>query len=276
MKLSAIILSRTASEALFEMTCKCISTLVDSEKNIATEVIVIESNKQYAESGFRYPEFVKVIIPEAEFNFHKFLNIGIKASSGNYIALCNNDLVFHENWFTEMLKVANENPKILSFSPIGNLSEKKEKKYEIGYKVMTHIKGWCLVAKKEVFKKTGLLDESFDFFYADNDYAMMLKSKNIPHALVYNSRVTHLEKKKTAQNSTLDQAVIDKYKIPKYLSQDKYRFVFFSERNLSGFLKFHNKWGNPDFLYRKNKLADIFKSYGLGFLIPFFFKIRFR
>jgi glycosyltransferase involved in cell wall biosynthesis len=97
MELSVVILAMTTTEALFKMTSNCISSLIASENVIDREIIVIESNKNYLNSNFVYPEFVKVIIPEADFNFHKFLNIGIKASKGDYIALCNNDMIYLKN-----------------------------------------------------------------------------------------------------------------------------------------------------------------------------------
>lgn len=278
MNLSTIILAMTNNEELFKMTSSCIGSLMASESNIEIEVILVESNKNYLTSGFVYPDFVKVIVPSDSFNFHKFLNIGIQAATGNYIAMCNNDLLFQDGWFTEILTIAKHDSKIMSFSPMGKqVIYDVNHTYEIGYKVMTHIKGWCIVVKKELFQKIGSLDETFDFYFADNDYAMTLKSKNIQHALVYKSHVVHLEKQlanKTIQKKKLDQKVLSKYKIPKYLNEENYLWVFENENNLSGFLKFHNKWGSPNFLYKKNKLADILIKYNLGFCIPYFFKLR--
>lgn len=278
MKLSAVILALTTTEQLFTMTLSCIESLMISEPEIDIEIIMIESNKNFNETSFKYPDFVKIIIPESEFNFHQFLNIGIKASTGDFIALCNNDLIFYKNWFSEILKVSKKRPEILSFSPLGKSTIKNKKEtFEIGYKVMTHVKGWCLIVKKELFDKIGFLDETFNFYFADNDYAMTLKCNNIKHALVYNSKVDHLEKKSLKNEEDLineEQAFLQNYKIPKYLFEDKYQWVLSNENNLSGFLKFHNKWGSPDLLYKKNKLADILIKYNLGVSIRYFFKFR--
>lgn len=260
------------------MTLNCINSLLGSENSIDIEIILIESNKDYLESDYKYPDFVKVIIPSEKFNFHKFLNLGIKVATGNYIALCNNDLIFQNRWFSEILLVGQNQNEILSFSPMEQIqSDKLNVSYEIGYKVMTHIKGWCIVVKKEIFKKIGLLDETFDFYFADNDYAMTLKFKNIKHALVYKSHVIHLEKQstdKTIKNKQLDSALLSKYKIPKYLNADQYSWVFNNEKNLSGFLKFHNKWGAPNLLYKKNRLADILIENKLGYFNRFFFRLK--
>jgi GT2 family glycosyltransferase len=275
MKLSAVILAMTTTEELFAMTSVCINSLIASENTIELEVILIESNKNYLNSSFKYPEFVKVIIPESDFNFHKFLNIGIKASTGDYVALCNNDLIFYNNWFSEILKVKVENPSIKSFSPSEKIdAHSVSKTFELGYKVRTHVMGWCIVANRELFTRIGFLDETFDFYYADNDYAMTLKCNNIKHALVFNSYVKHLEKKSSftiGKHLEQKKDFIAKYKIPNYLLKGDYEWVLEDEKSLSGFLKFHKKWGNPNFLYKKNKIADFLLDYKLGTLVRFFF-----
>lgn len=267
--LSVIILTLTNSEELYKMTLNCINSLKESETNVNFEIILIESNKNYLVSNFKYPDFVKVIIPDVKFNFHQYLNIGIKASSGDYIALCNNDLIFYKKWFSEILKITELDSSILSFSPVSTVNVDYENIYQIGYKVRTHIMGWCIVANKKLFNKIGYLDETFDFYYADNDYAMTLKSKNIKHAVVFNSKVEHLEKR-SSKKETESQSFLDKYKIPQYLYKKEYEWVLNDEKSLDGFLKYHNKWGTPDFLYKKNKLADILIKYNLGYFIRFF------
>ncbi|MDR7372326.1 glycosyltransferase [Flavobacterium aquidurense] len=279
MNLSIIILSKTDTIDLHTMTMNCINSLMETEHSISKELLLIESNKDYFNSDFKYPDFVNVIVPGSDFNFHKFLNIGIKASKGDYIALCNNDLIFHEHWFSAILEIANKNKDILSFSPKGTaplLNQNAE--FSLGYKVRTHVNGWCIVAKKELFDKIGLLDEKFDFFYADNDYAMTLKRRNIKHARVHNSHVIHLEKpaaKKSEKTLDKKKDFLKRYKIPDYLWRDDYKWVLETEKNLSGFLKFHDKWGSPVLYYRKNKICDILMRYKLGFLNWFVLGFKF-
>lgn len=276
MKLSVILLAYTDSDHLFQMTMNCIHSVFNSEKEVSTEIIIIESNKNIHKTNYKFPDSVKVIIPKENFNFHKFLNIGIQEAKGAFIALCNNDLIFHDNWFTEIEKVSIQNPKVLSFSPIGELSEKKEGvDFEIGYKVMQHIKGWCFIIKRPILNKMKQLDENFDFYYADNDYALTLKSLNIKHALVFNSLVEHLKKQSTniTEIKGRNQEYVKNYKIPKYLEDKQYDWLFNSEKYLSGFLKLHNKWGNPTLVYRKNKMADFLIKHNFGFLLKYWFKL---
>lgn len=274
MILSIVILSKTDTVELYNMTMDCINSLMNTENTISKEIVLVDSNKNYFNLDFQYPDFVTVIIPDSDFNFHKFLNLGIKASTGDYIALCNNDLIFHDHWFSAILEVANKNKDIRSFSPTGTaplLNDKKE--FSVGYKVRTHINGWCIIVKRELFDTIGTLDEKFDFYFADNDYAMTLKWHNIKHARIHNSHVVHLEKKSMILPDKLlnkKKAFLKQYKIPNYLWSEEYKWVMENERNLSGFLKFHDKWGSPVLYYRKNKISDILIKFKLGFLNRFF------
>ena len=277
MKVSSIFLARTDSEESFAMTTKCIQSAIESDPEVEFEMIIVESNKTYYESTFIYPDFVKVIIPQEQFNFHRFLNIGRLHATGDFIALCNNDLVFHQNWFTEILKISKRHPEILSFSPSGVAKPNTEQNdFLLGYKVMQQIKGWCIVVKPKIFEIIGDLDETFSFYYADNDYGMTLKYHNIKHALVFHSYVEHLEKKsKPKTESILNEAFIKKHNIPNYLLQERFHYIYCNESVFNDFMKFHNKWGSVKVLYRKNKIADLLLKYNLGYLNRFFLKLKF-
>ncbi len=275
-ELSVIILAKTDSAEAHRMTSDCIASLVRSEPNVTMEIIVVESNKNFASSNFVYPQSVVMIIPEPDFNFHKYLNIGIAASSGTFIALCNNDLIFQPGWFANIAEIAGKHRDIMSFSP-SETPCSGGKRFKIGYKVMQDLKGWCIVVRKELFDRIGALDERFDFYYADNDYALTLRYHNIKHALVYGSHVIHLERmtEKRFLAAATDLSFVSKYRIPDYLKDPKYEWVFTREKYLSGIIKYHDKWGNPDFLYRKIKLADLLLRYRLGWMTRFFIRLRF-
>ncbi len=276
MELSVVILAKTDSAEAYGMTSDCIASLVRSEPNVAMEIIIVESNKQFAVSGFTYPDSVRVIIPEQDFNFHRYLNIGIRASTGAFIALCNNDLIFQPKWFSKIAEIAAERREIMSFSPSETPFSGGER-FKIGYKVMHDLKGWCIVARTGLFKRIGPLDERFEFYYADNDYALTLRYHNIKHALVYGSQVIHLERRteKRVPEVSDDPSFVSKYHIPDYLKDPKYDWVFTREKYLSGIITYHAKWGNPDWLYRKIRLADLLLRFHLGWLTRFFIGLRF-
>ncbi len=269
--LSAIILSYTNSEKIHRMALDCIRTLIQSEDFINThelEIILVESNRNYVADGFAYPDNVKVIIPEIPFNFHAYLNIGIRASSMQFVALCNNDLLFHEAWFTEILNVKKQYPSYKSFCPVQPKEKKPAGSFEKGYVVRKHVKGWCLVAERDLYDKIGLPDEQFKFYYADDDYAMTLKKYHVPHALVSASVVQHLggENTETLREEGKEGFVTNATQqkgLPKYLYTEGYNWILKNEQLLNGHLKFHKKWGGIRTISLKNKLSRI----GLGGLV---------
>ncbi|EDP94266.1 glycosyltransferase [Kordia algicida OT-1] len=284
MLFSAIILSNTKSQSIFDMTLHCMESMIDAEKDNSTikfEVLLIESNKQIHDSTYKFPDYVKVIIPSEDFNFHAFLNVGIKAASGDFVGLFNNDLIFQKNWFSEILKVKEKHPNVQSFCPVDYDSKFTPqsffngKPYVFGYKVRRHIVGWCIIAERKLFNKTGLLDERFSFFYADDDYSLMLQKHGKKHVIVANSEVSHLESKVSKElekkkSAFFDDVEIPEKDIPKYIYTEQNRWMLERKKLLEGHIIFHKKWGSPKKVAIKSKIGRIFIAYGLGFLNKYF------
>ncbi|MDQ7948510.1 MAG: glycosyltransferase [Pedobacter sp.] len=204
--IDVIILSYAKNDMLKQTTLAGIESLMASEDpaKIRFNVIVIESNHDL--KAYQYPSS-ETIYSNKKFGYHRYMNIGIKHSGNPYICLCNNDLIFHKNWASEILRAFEEDPTLDSASPICSIHHPPygvplNSGVHIGYEVRKEVTGWCLFLKRDILKKTGLLDEQFSFWYADNDYAKTLEQYHIKHALVTTSIVDHMESKTL---KTLDQ-----------------------------------------------------------------------
>jgi GT2 family glycosyltransferase len=192
-----VILSYGKTEKLKSITQDCINSLIISEDptKIKFNVLVIESEKSL--SPYQYPNST-TIYPDVSFGFNKYMNIGIKATTNNYVCLCNNDLIFHKYWASEILKAMGNNPKILSANPMCQYFSPHlpyNNKTILGNKsnlLKGILTGWCIFVKRDIFNIIGLFDEQFDFWYADNDYGRTLLKHNVTHALVGTSKVDHL------------------------------------------------------------------------------------
>jgi len=198
-KVDIIILSYAKTDKLRQITLDCIDSLQISEdpQKIQFEILVIESNK--AMQPYHYPG-TNTIYPDTPFGYNKYMNIGIKRTNNNYICLCNNDLIFHSNWATEILKAFEGHPEISSVNPYSENFDyhdkiknsdnviRRDKTLDINGVLMGH----CIFIKRTIFEKIGLLDERFTFWYADNDYDLTLRKHGVKHALVKSSLVTHL------------------------------------------------------------------------------------
>lgn len=117
--------------------------------------------------------------------------------------------------------------------------------------------------EKKAIRKIGCLDEKFDFYYADNDYAMTLLKYNILHALVTKARAKHLEGQSTKTNK--QPLKIDK-RIPKYIISENRTWILENEKMIEGAIKFHDKWGPYKLLKFKVKLVLLLQKICLGSL----------
>ncbi len=269
-ELSVVILSYNNAASIYKMNLECIESLIQSQtwENNSLEIILIESNANHSFQEQPYPAYVKVIQPNIKFNFHQFLNIGIQNAKGSFIALCNNDIIFYKNWFNAINQINISNKDILSFSPSApdEIWNHKDN-FAIGYQIRTHIKGWCIVAKKKLFDIIGKLDETFDFYYADDDYGMTLQKHRIKHALVRDSVVKHFGGANTSSSSTETGSKFNSHqqlpkhfkgkKLPSYLYSEGYRWILKNEKLIEDHLKFHKKWGSPQWISLKNKLRKL-------------------
>ena len=193
-KVDIIILSYAKDNYLKSLTQQTVDTLLASENpdEIKFDVLVIESNKTL--QPYQFPN-TTTIYPSERFGFNKYLNIGINYTNNPYLCLCNNDLIFHKGWASEILKAMSADSELLSATPYcptfhSNTTYKKNSgNFDAYFGVMV---GWCIFVKRDIFDKIGPLDEAFTFWYADNDYCQTLIKHHIKSALITSSFVTHL------------------------------------------------------------------------------------
>jgi len=190
------------------------------------------------------------ISPDSTFNFHTYLNCGIAARQADYYLLCNNDLLFHAEWMRELFgafMVAG----LGSASPISPGSKSQERlrknsrsKFKVGYQVARDISGWCLMVSADTLRQIGLLDKFFDFYFADYNYALELRRRNIKHAVVFDAKVSHLEVKKQS-TALVPSSRRPAHLIPKHIVRFKsLRWIYEPDRMLDGIHKIESKWGD--------------------------------
>lgn len=197
--IDVIILSYAKTPALRSVTETCLASLLASENGLEVvfQVLVIESQKNAPPyTG----ENVKTIYPQEAFGYHAYMNIGIRQTTSAYICLCNNDLYFHTGWASAILRAFSEHPELQSTSPMctkhhPSIGINAHSGLLVGYEIRREVAGWCLFFRRDMLAVTGLLDETFKFWFADNDYARTLEKHRLPHALVTYSFVDHLESK---------------------------------------------------------------------------------
>lgn len=195
MTIDVIILSYAKNDSIIKMNNDCIDSLNSSSNNHNFNILLIEteSTKEYKYTQ----ENVTVIQPKIEFNYNKFLNIGLKECKNDWVLISNNDTIYHKNFLESLLDANNKDSQILSMSPMDDGWHRhqlfdKSISIHYGYRTSYEIAGWSILVNRIALEKLGSFDEQFTFWYQDNDYAKSLEINGIKHALITESKVTHL------------------------------------------------------------------------------------
>lgn len=195
MEIDVIILSYVKNDSVLKMNNECIDSINNSTKNHTFKIYLIETNK---DRKFEYSQDnVVVIQPDEEFNYNRFLNIGLEYCKNEWVLISNNDTIYHENFIDKMIEANEFDKDLLSMSPMDDkwhTHEKLDKNIKIyyGFRTSYEVTGWSILVKRSVIDQIGGFDEKFKFWYQDNDYAMTLIKHKIKHALITDSKVTHL------------------------------------------------------------------------------------
>lgn len=262
-KLSVIILSYALDDEVYQMNTRCLDSLLASEQWVEGEldVLLMESNRNAA---YQYDPRVRVLMPEEKFGFHRFFNIGLEYTSGEYVAFCNNDIVFMPDWWTAIMRVKEQHPKYMCFSPMDSsypmMAEEiaTGKEYTIGWENKRHFAAWCFVWERKVFRTIGLFDEVFDFYSADDDELQTLRYYAIPNVLVTNSEVKHLSQVVTKKVGINKYVVTDKEKYPlsDYELKRGWVWLWDDVRFYLAFRREDAKWGNSWMRKRVNHFLE--------------------
>ena len=194
--MDVILLSNGKTQQLIDVTQHAIDTCHFSESLIEFNIVVIEQQDIVYKN-------CKTIRHTDEFNYNAFMNFGLSQTSNEYVALCNNDLVFSKRWAVNIITAMQEN-NILSASPLcpNRQGRLKCQAIEYGYNNGFHMSGWCIVINRKLLSIIGELRSNFPFWFADNEYSEQLKEHEVKHALVRDSIVRHLS---SATLSTIDK-----------------------------------------------------------------------
>lgn len=241
--MDVVILSFARNAELRLMTEHCLRTLLASEDPAAIEfrVIVVESN--HASPAYDFQGVQTLYLPPP-FNYHRYMNHGIAKGDAAFVAICNNDLHFHEGWASSLLQAFAADPELVSASPACSLHHPANgfplySGNHYGYGVLKEISGWCLVFRRCMLKVTGPLDERFYFWYADDDYSLTLQSHGLKHALVSTSVVDHLDSRTLKTHTSAQQWLMTKR--AKYIFEAKWKgrsWIYLTRKRLKLYLKF--------------------------------------
>jgi len=181
-----------------QMVVDCIETLRRSEREVRFNVVVVESEHK---SPQHVGQDVTLQWPaDRPFNYNGALNLGIQNTSSDWVALCNNDILFHPGWFTEIDRLNSLHPEFESFSCWNTYEDwharrfptlSADAEYVMDDRVCYGLAGWIMVVKRSLLERIDLSDR-VNLWYSDNIYADELRRLGKPHVLSVHSKVDHL------------------------------------------------------------------------------------
>ena len=194
-----------------KVTRRCLESIARNTQ--ADYRIILIDNASDEETKKYLDEFInansqKVVLIRNKTNqgFLKAANQGLMKSEAKYVCLLNNDTVVTKGWLEELMSVAEKNPKLGIMNPSSTtLGQKvalkdieryasKIKRYQGEYIEMAQASGFCMLIKREVIDKIGILDESYGMgYFEDTDYSYRAKEIGFKIARVKASYVYHQE-----------------------------------------------------------------------------------
>ena len=183
------------------------------------EVVVVDNNSvdgSFEEARISFGKF-NFIKNNQNVGFAAGNNVAIKwalEKMADYILLLNNDALIEKDALTNLIKAAQKNDKIGILSPViykGNSSQiwfsggkidwlRMRTEHLDNIKETQYITGCAMLIKKDVFKKIGLLDETFFLYYEDADFSFRAAKNGFKLKIVSEAKVFHFEKSSESLN----------------------------------------------------------------------------
>lgn len=236
MKLSVIIVNYNVEHFLEQ----CLLSVRNATKNLKTEVFVVDNNSVDGSVSMVKEKFPEVILIDnkVNFGFSKANNQAIVQSNGEYILLLNPDTLVEEDTFEKIVAFMDSHPDAgglgvkmvdgkgkflpeskrglptpaVAFYKIFGLSflfpnSKIFGKYHLGYLDNNNIHeieilaGAFMLLRKDVLKKTGLLDESFFMYGEDIDLSWRIIKAGYKNYYFPETRIIHYKGESTKKGS---------------------------------------------------------------------------
>ena len=209
-----------------EFTRDCVKSIVENTKYPFRLILIDNGSAQktqiYLRSLLNQPNpEVRLIRNEENLGFVKAVNQGLKASDAPYICVMNNDTVAADGWLAEMIDVADSNQAIGLINPSSNnlgqnppaTDSAAIKKFAEGlrkfkghYIELGAALGFCMLIKRDVFKKLGYFDEAYGIGnFEDTDYSRKAVSSGYLCVRAKASYVYHRISKSFLKNKDFEE-----------------------------------------------------------------------
>jgi len=242
----------------------CLSSIFSSTHSTALEVIVSDNGSTDGSPEFIRENFPQVHVIEngANLRFGKGNNVGIQASTGEYVLILNPDTIVHDGSLDRWVEFANRRPEAGGFGcrvlnpdgsdqgsarpfptiwrewlaalylrPLGYLSDLFISDEYVRWKGKTERpidwqSGCCLLVRSELLKRIGGFDEQFYYYYEDVDLCHRIWNAGSSVLYTPDVTITHLGGQST--NSRFPIA----FALDKYRNRYRYFYKYFGRQGI--------------------------------------------
>lgn len=180
----------------------CTENCRDSSNNVA-EIIVVETADRPKDFSFFYQKKIKfhrITRPFFEGVIHEAWNYGLENFTGDYIFICNDDIVFGTDSIINTVSTMQKNglwaayPAHTSHQFSENFFDLAEAKAALpdGVQGPPEFRGFCFAISREGVEKIGKFRD-FNFWYGDTDYWYRSIVLGHPAREVANALIHHYE-----------------------------------------------------------------------------------
>lgn len=247
--------------------------LIEITKEESENVIKFNNIPNYLNSN----EKLILIKNDKNYGFAEGNNIGIKYVlehlNSDYILLLNNDTVVDKDFLYELIRVAENDPKIGVCGPKtfyydyegeknitnfegGRINIYKGEAYHItgdisgNPKNVDYIEGSCFLIKREVLNKVGLMDKDYFLYWEETDWCFRIKKENYELKYVPKAKIWH------KVNDNLNKTNVY------YMARNRFLFMKKNSKNIQMtsfllyffFFKFWLRLFGYIFYYKKPKI----------------------
>ncbi|MEQ7050340.1 bifunctional glycosyltransferase family 2 protein/class I SAM-dependent methyltransferase [Paenibacillaceae sp. P-4] len=230
-----------------DYTIQCIESIRRYTRPNSYEIIVVDNQSTDETVPWLSAQSdIRAIFNEQNEGFPKGCNQGIEISNGDHILLLNNDVIVTENWLENMMTCITSDESIGAVSCITNhcsygqmipvpyntvesmylFAEEHNCSNRNEWEERLKLVGFCMLIRKSVVDKIGLLDERFTpGNYEDDDYSIRIRKAGYKLILCKDTFIHHYGSTSFRENND--------------------SFVKLLQTNVK---KYENKWGfNPDY-----------------------------
>lgn len=213
-----------------EDTKICVESLFKHTTDVNYELIFVDNGstkddtKTYLETLQKEHKNIKTIFNEENLGFACANNQGIEEAEGEYVLLLNNDVILTDGWLSRMLDIAESDERIGVVVPCTNHASGRQVvtfggtenddegiqqfakdlllKYAGKRISVARVIGFCMLIKREILFKVGVLDEMFGpGGYEDYDYCMRIKHEGYNIIIALDTFIFHIGGKGYSSNN---------------------------------------------------------------------------